>query len=344
MTTMTRPVYVRKNGNGVSPPVPGAIQIANPVTGTAVSASWQGLGVTRGFSPSPIEQTRWFITGGLKSGKSTLVSSIPYALVLDFERGANCVRTPAAHRVWINDWSKLVQVMDLLATEAKAGTRSFKTVVFDTGDAFLALCRQHLSEELTESKLATGKFSPDSYFDITESGMEGSGWSKVNSEFMRIVTKVYTLGYGWVICGHLKEERIKLSYDTPEIIVPRPALTPGIVGQVSRDAEILATVGRVARTIKEEHTVALKGGRTQKLMSDRTVVEYRLCVGQSAANAVATGCRITFPTATIEIPETGAWTIIEKLYAEACAGAVPTQPAMPAEQGGETPQPVTVTE
>ncbi len=123
-----------------------------------------------------------------KFGKSTIASGCPDAIFLATEAGLNHLNV---YQVPINTWEDLLTA----SKEISAGNHTFKTVVIDTIDNAYRLCSEYICTQNNvkhESELGYGK-----------------GWSLVNGEFQRVLTKLSLLPYGLFLISHAVEREIE---------------------------------------------------------------------------------------------------------------------------------------
>ncbi len=123
-----------------------------------------------------------------KFGKSTIASGSPDAIFLATEAGLNHLNV---YQVPINTWEDLLTA----SKEISAGNHTFKTVVIDTIDNAYRLCSEYICTQNNvkhESELGYGK-----------------GWSLVNGEFQRVLTKLSLLPYGLFLISHAVEREIE---------------------------------------------------------------------------------------------------------------------------------------
>ena len=139
------------------------------------------------------------VHGAHKIGKSTLCSQAEGALFLATEPGLNALDV---FQVPINSWD------DLLAAcrEIAEGNHEFRTIIIDTVDNAHKLCCEYICRKFKiehESDLAYGK-----------------GWSLINSEFQRVLTKLAFLPYGLFLISHSVEREIETRTGKYTKVVP----------------------------------------------------------------------------------------------------------------------------
>jgi len=128
------------------------------------------------------------IYGPTKIGKTTLASQFPEALFLATEPGLNALE---AYQIPITSWDGLLAA----AAEIAGGNHRFKTTVIDTIDNAYKFCEEYIC--------AKERVAHPSDMDY------GKGFSLVNNEFQRVLTKLAALPYGLVMISHTKEIEVK---------------------------------------------------------------------------------------------------------------------------------------
>jgi hypothetical protein len=128
--------------------------------------------------------------GASKIGKSTLCANTDHALFLATEAGLNSLDV---FQQPILNWQGLcVAVADI-----EKGDHPFKTIILDTVDNAYKMCADHICRKSNiqhESDLGFGK-----------------GFSLVNNEFQRVMTKLSLLPYGFYLISHAQDKEM----DTP---------------------------------------------------------------------------------------------------------------------------------
>jgi len=126
--------------------------------------------------------------GQSKLGKSTWASGAEGALFLATEPGLNSLNV---YQIPIRTWDELLEA----SAEIGQGRHQFKTIIIDTVDNAYKLCADHICTKFKvqhESDLGYGK-----------------GWSLVNGEFQRVLTKLAFLPYGLFLISHSQEKEIE---------------------------------------------------------------------------------------------------------------------------------------
>lgn len=132
-----------------------------------------------------------YIYGEGKTGKTTLASKMPKALLLAFERGYNAI--PGIMAQDITTWGELKQVIREL--KKPAVQEVYKSILVDTVDIAAGLCEKYVCSQAGVEKLS----------DIPY----GQGWTKVKKEFEEAFRSITQLGYAVVFISHVKEKTFK---------------------------------------------------------------------------------------------------------------------------------------
>ncbi len=155
------------------------------------------LPITKTPPKSNLSDYTVLMYGATKMGKSTFAAQAPDALFLATEPGLNALEV---YQQPITSW------VDLLAAcaELSKGEHSFKTVVIDTIDNAYRMCAEHVC----------GRNGVDHEADLPY----GKGFSLVQNEFQRVLTKLAFMPCGLILISHAQEREIE---------------TPGAVGHGS---------------------------------------------------------------------------------------------------------------
>ncbi len=139
------------------------------------------------------------IYGQTKIGKSTWASKFPDAVFMATEAGLNSLEV---YSDYVKSWEEFLANCKELA----AGKHKFKTIVIDTVDNLYKMCSEAVCERLKikhESEAAFGK-----------------GFSMVNSEFQRVLTRLSLLPYGLIMISHAQEKEIETRTGKVKKIIP----------------------------------------------------------------------------------------------------------------------------
>lgn len=266
--------------------------------------AWQKLGVTREFSPVPLNRTRMFMVGDVKTGKTTLLLGRDKTLLLDLENGACNVPKAKAYRRYIGRYQELVDVMNQLKSDARRNARVFEHVVIDSIDRLQALCCDKLREEYD---MAEGK-------SFTDYGGGKRGYSILAERVLSFPRELYLQGYGWTCVGHLKWAMMK-DEDGDDYEGQRASVTPAISGGLVQDADLLCVLHREIKK-KEVEVPSLTGkGTTKKI---EYIEQYVLGTKNRNARDLSLdlGTRVDLPER-LTIPASEGWSVVEAAYRDA---------------------------
>ena len=125
--------------------------------------------------------------GTPKSGKTTIASHFPKALVFAFEKGYNAI--PGIMAQPINSWNEFKSFMlELRDQETKD---AFKTIIIDTVDIAYDYCKEYICNMHGVSEIGKIPY--------------GAGYGLVSTEFDKCIRKILQLDYGLVLISHSKE-------------------------------------------------------------------------------------------------------------------------------------------
>lgn len=129
--------------------------------------------------------------GTPKSGKTTIASKFPKALVFAFEKGYSAI--PGIMAMPINKWSEFRSFLsDLDEPETK---EMYKTIVIDTADIAYDYCTEYI---LNREGAETMKDIP-----------YGGGYQMVMKEFDKCIRRILQMDYGLVLISHAQDVTLK---------------------------------------------------------------------------------------------------------------------------------------
>jgi len=132
-----------------------------------------------------------FFYGGWKTGKTTIASKFPNALLLAFEKGYNALAGVRPQP--INSWAEFKKVLrQLKDSRAK---EMFETIIVDTADIAYDYCTKYICDNAQRSD---GGYGVDSISDIPF----GKGYGMVEKEFDTALRSIVQMDYGLVIISH----------------------------------------------------------------------------------------------------------------------------------------------
>lgn len=132
-----------------------------------------------------------FFYGGWKTGKTTIASKFPNALLLAFEKGYNALAGVRPQP--INSWAEFKKVLRQLK-DARA-KEMFQTIIIDTADIAYDYCTKYICDNAQRSD---GGYGVDSISDIPF----GKGYGMVEKEFDTALRSIVQMDYGLVIISH----------------------------------------------------------------------------------------------------------------------------------------------
>ena len=128
-----------------------------------------------------------FIYGAPKSGKTTLATQMPKALLLAFEKGYNAL--PGVMAQDVTSWGDMKQIFrELKKPEVK---NTFSSIIVDTIDIASDMCQKYICDQNGITTLGQLGF--------------GKGWTFFKNEFSLVFRGLTQLGYAVVFIGHDKE-------------------------------------------------------------------------------------------------------------------------------------------
>jgi hypothetical protein len=131
--------------------------------------------------------------GTPKSGKTTIASKFPGALVLAFEKGYSAI--PGIMAKPMNSWSDFKKTLrELNDPQVK---EVFQTVVIDTADIAYGYCEKYICGQASDAK--------NSYDNIAEIPF-GKGYKLAMQEFDECIRKVLQMDYGLVLISHSEDK------------------------------------------------------------------------------------------------------------------------------------------
>ena len=132
-----------------------------------------------------------FFYGEPKSGKTTIASKFPNALLLAFEKGYNALAGVMAQP--INSWAEFIKVQRQLKDD-KVKER-FSTIIIDTADIAYSYCEKYIC----------ANNGVDTVADIGY----GKGYALVGNEFDEKLRSIVQMGYGIVLISHATDKVFK---------------------------------------------------------------------------------------------------------------------------------------
>ena len=137
-----------------------------------------------------------FFYGAPKTGKTTIASHFPGALLLAFEKGYNAI--PGIMVQPIESWGEFKKTLTYLKDEEVR--KVFQTVIIDTADIAYALCEKYIC-----SRESTAQVTYDTISDLPY----GKGYALASTEFDEALRKILQLNYGLIIISHDTDKTFK---------------------------------------------------------------------------------------------------------------------------------------
>ncbi len=132
-----------------------------------------------------------FFYGEWKTGKTTIASKFPNALLLAFEKGYNALAGVRPQP--INSWAEFKKVLRQL--KDPRAKEMYETIVLDTADIAYDYCTKYICDNAIRSD---GGYGVDSISDIPF----GKGYGLVEKEFDTALRSIVQMDYGLVIISH----------------------------------------------------------------------------------------------------------------------------------------------
>ena len=145
--------------------------------------------------PQDIGRMKVLLHSFPKFGKSTWAASIPDSIFLATEPGLGCIEAmrweDEKGNYVIDTWTKL---MDATREVVEAGC--FKTVIIDTLDMALEMCKDHICERAGEKYHTDGTLS------------YGKGSAMIIAEMRRYLVRLGSINMGVILLAHTVQETI----------------------------------------------------------------------------------------------------------------------------------------
>ena len=185
-----------------------------------------------------------FLYGGWKTGKTTVASKFPKALLLAFERGYNTLAGILPQPM--NSWADMIKVYNQLKRDEVK--EKFETIIIDTADIAYACCEKFICSNHGVTTIS----------DIPY----GKGYSLVSDEFDTMLRGIVQLGYGVVIISHETDKtfRDESGNEYNKIV---PTLDKRANNIIARMADIIGYSRSVTDNEGNEKTLLFMRGTTR---------------------------------------------------------------------------------
>lgn len=214
--------------------------------------------------------------GDPKTGKTTIASHFPKALLLAFEKGYLAI--PGVMAQPINSWSEFKKVLRQLK-EDKA-KEMFETIIIDTGDIAYDF---DITYTCANAKRSDGGYGVDSIGDIPF----GKGYALAEKEFDECLRSIVQMGYGLVIISHAVDKSIT-DADGSEYSRIMPTMDKRALKIASRMTDIIGYARPITQEDGTTTTKLFMRGNTRFMAGSRfkytpEVIDFNY---QSLVNAI----------------------------------------------------------
>lgn len=155
------------------------------------------------------------IYGPTKVGKSTFASQADRAIFLATEPGLNAL---SVYKVDVDSWETLQSACAELAKQK----HDFKTIVIDTIDNAYEMCLAYVCRGLKGKDGQPVSHPADLGY--------GKGWSAVNAEFKRVLTKLAMMPQGLILISHSKVQEVETKTGKFDKICPTTGAAKIVLG------------------------------------------------------------------------------------------------------------------
>jgi hypothetical protein len=217
-----------------------------------------------------------FIYGAPKTGKTTLATQMPNALLLAFEKGYNAL--PGVMAQDVLTWGEMKQVYrELKKPEVQA---VYKSIIIDTVDIAADLCQKYICSQLGIDNMGDGGWGTNS-------------WTKYKKEFEEVFRGLTMMGYAVVFISHAKEITQK-DMAGKEYTVIRPSIQSSALQIIENMADIYGYARQVAKedgttevvlTLRAPANVNIACGGRFKYIEPQILFNYN-SLATALANAI----------------------------------------------------------
>ena len=186
----------------------------------------------------------------MKTGKTTIASKFPKALLLAFETGYLAI--PGIMAQPINKWSEFKQVLKQLKDDK--AHEQFDNIIIDTTDICYDLCEKYICNQ--------------EGVDTINQIPYGGGYAKAGKEFDEALRSIPQMGYGLVMISHSQDKTFKdENGEEYNQIVPTLANRPRLI--VDRMSDIIGYAHPVQEEDGSTHTVLYMRGTPRFIAGSR---------------------------------------------------------------------------
>lgn len=186
----------------------------------------------------------------MKTGKTTIASKFPKALLLAFETGYLAI--PGIMAQPINKWSEFKQVLKQLKDDK--AHEQFDNIIVDTTDICYDLCEKYICNQ--------------EGVDTINQIPYGGGYAKASKEFDEALRSIPQMGYGLVMISHSQDKTFKdENGEEYNQIVPTLANRPRLI--VDRMSDIIGYAHPVQEEDGSTHTVLYMRGTPRFIAGSR---------------------------------------------------------------------------
>lgn len=186
----------------------------------------------------------------MKTGKTTIASKFPKALLLAFETGYLAI--PGIMAQPINKWSEFKQVLKQLKDDK--AHEQFDNIIIDTADICYDLCEKYICNQ--------------EGVDTINQIPYGGGYAKAGKEFDEALRSIPQMGYGLVMISHSQDKTFKdENGEEYNQIVPTLANRPRLI--VDRMSDIIGYAHPVQEEDGSTHTVLYMRGTPRFIAGSR---------------------------------------------------------------------------
>lgn len=186
----------------------------------------------------------------MKTGKTTIASKFPKALLLAFETGYLAI--PGIMAQPINKWSEFKQVLKQLKDDK--AHEQFDNIIVDTVDICYDLCEKYVCNQ--------------EGVDTINQIPYGGGYAKAGKEFDEALRSIPQMGYGLVMISHSQDKTFKdENGEEYNQIVPTLANRPRLI--VDRMSDLIGYAHPVQEEDGSTHTVLYMRGTPRFIAGSR---------------------------------------------------------------------------